>query len=200
MEDHPLRPASVYGITKRDQEELALVLGDAYGFEAVALRFMNVYGPGQALHNPYTGVLAIFAARLLAGRPPLVFEDGRQLRQPVHVSDAVRAALSAIDAPAAAGHAINIGGGELVTIGDLARFLAVALDRDVQPLVTGQFRFGDIRHCFASGALARAFLNFEPRTCLRDELPGLVDWVARQTVDDRSDAALAGLRAAGLVA
>jgi dTDP-L-rhamnose 4-epimerase len=199
-EDHPLQPRSVYGITKRDQEELALVLGEAYGIESVALRFMNVYGAGQALHNPYTGVVAIFAARLLAGRAPLAFEDGRQLRQPVHVSDAVRAAIAAAETPQAAGHPINVGGGELVTVAGLADSLAVALGSAIKARVVGQFRFGDIRHCFADSGRARALLDFEPLTPLSEGLPELADWVARQTVEEKGDEALAALRASGLVA
>jgi len=115
-EDTPLRPSSVYGITKRDQEEMALVLGRAYGLEAVALRYLNTYGPRQALGNPYTGVAAIFAARLLAGRRPRVFEDGEQVRDLVHVSDVVRATEAAMQAPGAPGHAINVATGRQVRV------------------------------------------------------------------------------------
>src|ERR687896_831357 len=120
-ETAPLRPASVYGITKRDQEELVLVLGRAYGLETVALRYLNVYGPRQALSNPYTGVAAIFAARLLNGRRPLVFEDGRQIRDLVSVLDVVDATARAGDAPRATGRAINIATGRRLRIAELAR-------------------------------------------------------------------------------
>ena len=120
-EDEPLRPTSVYGITKRDQEELCLVLGRAFGLEVVALRYLNVYGPRQALGNPYTGVAAIFAARILSGRRPRVFEDGRQIRDLVHVSDVVQATAAAMEAPSAAGHALNVGTGRRIRIGELAR-------------------------------------------------------------------------------
>ena len=120
-EDHPLRPASVYGISKRDQEELVLVLGRAYGIETVALRYLNVYGPRQALGNPYTGVAAIFAARLLSGRAPRVFEDGGQIRDLVHVSDVVRATAAAMDAGAAAGGVFNVATGRQVRVGRAGR-------------------------------------------------------------------------------
>ncbi|MGI9082038.1 MAG: NAD-dependent epimerase/dehydratase family protein [Thermoleophilaceae bacterium] len=198
-EDSPLRPTSVYGITKRDQEELVLVLGRAYGVETVALRYLGIYGTRQALGNPYTGVAAIFASRLLAGRRPIVFEDGGQIRDLVHVADVVRATRSAMGARAAAGHAINVAGGGRTTIFDLARRLAVALGSDIEPEVTGEFRVGDIRHCFAEVARARELLGFEAERSLDDGLPQLAAWVACQSVEERGDGALRDLRARGLV-
>jgi dTDP-L-rhamnose 4-epimerase len=198
-EDAPLRPTSVYGITKRDQEELVLVLGRAYGVETVALRYLNVYGPRQALGNPYTGVAAIFAARILNGRRPLVFEDGAQIRDLVHVSDVVRATALAMDAPAAAGHAVNVATGRRVGILDLAGRIAAALGSDLEPELTGEFRAGDIRHCFADVSRARELLGFEARTALDDGLPELAEWMARSVVPERGDAALAELRSHGLV-
>jgi dTDP-L-rhamnose 4-epimerase len=198
-EDSPLRPTSVYGITKRDQEELVLVLGRAYGFETVALRYLNVYGPRQALGNPYTGVAAIFAARLLNGRRPLVFEDGRQIRDPVHVSDVVRATLAAMDAPGAPGHSINVATGRRIRIADLARRLANTLGSSLEPELTGEFRAGDIRHCFADVGRARDLLGFEAARTLEEGLPELADWVARQQVDESGDEAVALLRERGLV-
>ncbi len=198
-EDAPLRPASVYGITKRDQEELVIVLGRAYGLATVALRYLNVYGTRQALGNPYTGVAAIFAARLLNGRPPLVFEDGQQIRDLVHVSDVVSGTLAAMEAPAAPGHAINIATGRRLHVGELAQRLARTLGSDVEPTVTGEFRAGDIRHCFASVRRARDLLGFEASRSLEDGLPELAEWVARQRVDERGGAAIAELRERGLV-
>jgi dTDP-L-rhamnose 4-epimerase len=198
-EDAPLRPTSVYGITKRDQEELVLVLGRAYGIAAVALRYLNVYGPRQALGNPYTGVAAIFAARLLNGRRPLVFEDGGQIRDLVHVSDVVRATLAAMDAPAAPGHAINVATGRRVRILDLAERLAAALGSELEPELTGEYRAGDIRHCFADVSRARELLGFEARLSLDEGLPELAGWVARHAVRERGDRAVADLRARGLV-
>jgi dTDP-L-rhamnose 4-epimerase len=199
-EDAPLRPTSVYGITKRDQEELVLVLGRAYGLETVALRYLNVYGPRQALANPYTGVAAIFAARVLNGRSPLVFEDGGQIRDLVHVSDVVRATLAAMEARAAPGCALNVATGRRVRILDLARAVSTALGSDLQPDVTGEFRAGDIRHCFADVTRARELLGFEAVVTLEDGLPELAAWVARQRVAERGDEALAELRGRGLVA
>ena len=130
-EDKPLRPISVYGISKRDTEELALVLGEAYGFEAVALRYLNVYGPRQALANPYTGVAAIFSSRLLGGNRPRVFEDGRQIRDLVHVSDIVAATIAAMDAAEAPGNAFNVATGRRIEIGELASRLSDLLAPDL---------------------------------------------------------------------
>ncbi|MDQ3720662.1 MAG: NAD-dependent epimerase/dehydratase family protein [Actinomycetota bacterium] len=198
-EDDALRPASVYGITKRDQEELVLVLGHAYGLETVALRYLNVYGPRQALGNPYTGVAAIFAARLLSGRRPLVFEDGAQIRDLVHVSDVVRATLSALDAPEAPGHPINVATGRRLTIAKLAGLLGAALAPGLEPEITGEFRAGDIRHCFADTTRARELLGFEATVAFEQGMGELAEWVGRQTVAERGDDALLMLRERGLV-
>ncbi|MBA3301508.1 MAG: NAD-dependent epimerase/dehydratase family protein [Thermoleophilaceae bacterium] len=198
-EDRPLRPTSVYGITKRDQEELCLALGAAYGFEAVALRYLNTYGPRQALANPYTGVAAIFAARILAGRAPRVFEDGRQLRDLVHVSDVVLATLAAMDAPAAQGHALNVATGERTDIATLAGKIANVMGSELEPDITAEYRTGDIRHCFADTSRARELLGFEARVGLDSGLPELAEWLAGQSVSERGDEAVADLRARGLV-
>ena len=198
-EDATLRPVSVYGISKRDTEELALVLGEAYGIEAVALRYLNIYGPRQALANPYTGVAAIFSARLLAGRAPRVFEDGGQIRDLVHVSDVVAATLAAMEAPGAPGHAFNVATGRRIRIAELAALLCERLAPELEPEITGEFRAGDIRHCFADTSLARELLGFEARTTFEEGLPELLEWVGAQAVDERGDEALEGLRRAGLV-
>jgi dTDP-L-rhamnose 4-epimerase len=198
-EEQPLRPNSVYGITKRDQEELALVLGEAYGLEVVALRYLNVYGPRQALGNPYTGVAAIFAARALSGRPPRVFEDGGQLRDLVSVADVAEATALAASAPRAAGHAINVATGRRLRISELASRISGALGSELAPEVTGEFRAGDIRHCFADTSRAHELLGFTARRTLEEGLPELAEWVARQRVEENGDAAVAELRERGLV-
>jgi dTDP-L-rhamnose 4-epimerase len=198
-EDRALRPVSVYGIGKRDTEELALVLGGAYGFEAVALRYLNIYGPRQALSNPYTGVAAIFSARLLNGRRPLVFEDGRQIRDLVHISDVVDATLAAMEAPQAPGHAINVATGRRIEIGELASRLCGLIAPELEPELTGEYRTGDLRHCFASTERAEQVLGFRAKARIEDALPELAEWVAGQTVSERGDEALAELRARGLV-
>jgi dTDP-L-rhamnose 4-epimerase len=199
-EDAPLRPASPYAISKRDCEELVLISGRAHGVETVALRYLNVYGPRQALGNPYTGVAAVFCARLLSGRRPLVFEDGAQRRDLTHVSDIVRANLLALDAPRAAGHAINVGTGSSISVRELAVALASELGRsEVEPDITGEYRAGDIRHCWASVTGARDLLGFTAQVDRDAGLAELAGWVAHETPVDRSELATVELRARGLV-
>ena len=198
-EEHPLRPASVYAITKRDTEELALVLGEAYGLEVVALRYLNTYGPRQALSNPYTGVAAIFAARLKAGRRPLIFEDGGQLRDLVHVADVARATALALEAPHAPGHAINVATGQPTSVLQLAEAIRDALGAKLDPQVTGRFRSGDVRHLIADTTRARELLGFEASRTLADGLPELAEWVIGQAVSERGEDALAELESLGLV-
>ncbi len=196
-EDKPLRPVSVYGISKRDTEELALVLGEAYGFEAVALRYLNVYGPRQALANPYTGVAAIFSSRLLGGDAPRVFEDGRQIRDLVHVADVVAATRAAMEADEAPGRAFNVATGRRIEIGELARRLCELLAPELEPDVTGEFRAGDIRHCFARPTLARELLGFEAEVDRGG--PSRARGGSRADRGEPGDAALEALRRAGLV-
>jgi dTDP-L-rhamnose 4-epimerase len=190
--------ASVYALTKYDQERLCLIWGENYGVPTVALRFFNVYGPRQALSNPYTGVLAIFAARLLNGNPPLVFEDGEQRRDFVSVRDVARAIRLAVESDAAAGRVLNVGSGRSVSVREIAALLADALDVEIEPVLTGRARAGDIRHCFADVELARRTLGFEAEVELEDGIAELVDWLADQRPDDKVEAARAELERRGL--
>jgi dTDP-L-rhamnose 4-epimerase len=193
--------ASVYALTKYAQERLTLTVAPAYGMEGVALRLFNVYGPGQALSNPYTGVLAIFASRLLNGERPLVFEDGEQRRDFVHVEDVARAFVLALEHKDAPGQVFNIGSGRDVSILDVARALADAMGvPQLQPELIGKTRVGDIRHCFADIGLARQSLGFEPRRGFADSLGELADWVGQQQAVDRVAEARRELEARGLVA
>ena len=193
--------ASVYAITKYVQERLTLTLAPAYGMEGVALRLWNAYGPGQALSNPYTGVLAIFAARLHNDQPPVIFEDGRQKRDFVHVADVAEAFRLALDHPDAAGGVFNIGSGEVRDVTGVATLLAEAMGRpQVAPEIAGKARAGDIRHCVPDLTLARATLGYSARTDFRAGLAELAEWVARQQAEDRVQQARRELEARGLVA
>jgi dTDP-L-rhamnose 4-epimerase len=199
-EERPLRPNSVYGISKRDQEELCLVLGRTYSIPTIALRYLCTYGSRQALGNPYTGVAAIWAGRLLNGRRPVVFEDGRQLRDLIHVSDTVAATLRAADAPSEADfQALNVGSGQRHTISDLATFLGKALGCEIEPELTSEYRAGDIRHCFADISRARSLLGWEPRVALESGVAELATWAREQKPIDNSEAANAELRARGVI-
>jgi dTDP-L-rhamnose 4-epimerase len=191
--------ASVYALSKFDQERLCLMIGRAYGIPTVALRFFNVYGPRQALSNPYTGVLAIFAARLLNGRAPSVFEDGAQQRDFVSVYDVANACRLALEASEVAGDVFNIGSGHAYTVREIAERLAVVMDRsDLEPEITGKYRVGDIRHCFADVAKARAVLGYEPRVALDDGMAELAAWLEGQVAHDRVEEASAELAVRGL--
>ncbi len=190
---------SVYALTKYDQERLCLTVGRAYGIPTTALRFFNVYGTRQALSNPYTGVLAIFAARLLNRRPPLVNEDGLQRRDFVHVQDVARACLLALEAPEAAGLALNVGSGRSFTVREIADRLATALGQErIVPEITGKYRAGDIRHCFADVSLARRVLGYEPQVAFDEGLTELCGWLAGQVAHDKVAEASAILAEMGL--
>jgi dTDP-L-rhamnose 4-epimerase len=191
--------ASVYALTKYDQERLCLVFGAAYDVPTVALRLFNVYGTRQALSNPYTGVLAIFASRLLNDRAPLVYEDGLQRRDFVSVHDVAHAFELALSQDGADGLAVNIASGESVTVLDIARGLARVLGKEIEPEVTGRHRLGDIRHCFADIALAREVLGFEPQHRRDEGMLEIAEWLATQSAEDRVDAAAEELRSRGLI-
>jgi dTDP-L-rhamnose 4-epimerase len=198
-ETAPLSLASVDALSKHSQERLCLMLGATYGIPAVALRLFNVYGPRQALSNPYTGILAIFAARYLNNKPPLVFEDGRQQRDFVSVHDVTQACGLALDSPGAAGHVLNVGSGRSCTILEAASELARALGKDgIVAEVTGDYRVGDMRHCFADIDLARQVLGYEPQVELGDGLADLATWLRDQVAVDRIAQARQELRQRGL--
>jgi dTDP-L-rhamnose 4-epimerase len=176
---------SVYALSKYDQERLCLLVGGAYGIPTVALRFFNAYGPRQALSNPYTGVLAIFASRLMNGNPPLIFEDGRQMRDFVHVGDVAAACRLALEVDQAVGRAFNIGSGEAITVTGVAERLARTIGVRIAPQITGECRIGDIRHCFPDIAAAQSILGYQPRMRLDQGLEELAGWLEGQIAIDR---------------
>jgi dTDP-L-rhamnose 4-epimerase len=193
--------ASIYALNKYVQECTTHIMGRPYGIQSVCLRLFNVYGPGQALSNPYTGVLAIFASRLMNGQPPLIFEDGEQRRDFVHVNDVARAFADALVLPEAAGGTFNIGSGRHRSVREVADELARAMGKNqIEPAIVGKARTGDIRHCFCDPALARASLGFEAREDFTDRLAELSEWVASQTAVDRVENARSELELRGLVA
>ena len=193
--------ASIYALNKFVQERTTHIMGAPYGIESVCLRLFNVYGPGQALSNPYTGVLAIFASRLLNGQQPMIFEDGEQRRDFVHVSDVARAFADALVLPEATGQTFNIGSGEDRSVTQVAEALARAMGKNsIAPEIVGKARIGDIRHCFCDTSLAAEKLGFEARQDFEEGLAELAEWVQEQTADDNVAHARAELEARGLVA
>jgi dTDP-L-rhamnose 4-epimerase len=175
------------------------MLGEAYGVPTVALRLFNVYGTRQALTNPYTGALAVFASRLLGDRPPLVFEDGRQQRDFVSVYDVAQACSLALTSPAAVGRVFNIGSGRACTIEEVARRLAWTLGKQhLEPEISGEYRVGDVRHCFADITLARSVLGYVPLVNLEDGLQELAAWLEEQPAAERAVPAREELPARGL--
>lgn len=191
--------ASVYALSKYDQERLCLMIGRAYNIPTVALRFFNAYGPRQALSNPYTGVLAIFASRLMNDNPPAIFEDGLQQRDFVSVYDIARACRLALETPDAAGETFNIGSGQPRTVREIAAKLAKVVGKEsVQPEILGKYRVGDIRHCYADIGKAQRILGYAPQVQLEDGLVELASWLASQAAEDRVAQASAELNARGL--
>ncbi len=198
-EDKPLFPTSVYAITKQDQEQYCLVIGRAYGIPTVALRYFNVYGPRQALSNPYTGVCAIFSSRLLNNQPPMIFEDGEQTRDFVHVSDIIQGNLLALETDRANYLPVNIGTGVATSIREVTELLATGLGKNLAPEIVGKYREGDIRHCVADISRARELLGYEPRVTLGQGIPELLSWVKDQTPTDQVVKASAELETHQLV-
>jgi dTDP-L-rhamnose 4-epimerase len=191
--------ASIYALTKYMQEQAVLIFANAYGIGAVALRLFNVFGAGQALSNPYTGVLANFAARIANGERPMVFEDGRQRRDFVHVRDVARAFAGALESDLS-GEVINIGAGRSYAIAGVAALLAEAMGRpDLEPEITGRFRAGDIRNCFADISKAERMLGFRPEHRLEDSLEAVVAWVRQETFVDNAARMRQELESRGLV-
>ena len=198
-EEKVLDPSFVYSINKRDQEEMCLAVGRAYNIPTVALRLFSAYGPRQALSNPYTGVAAIFAGRLMNGKPPLIFEDGEQSRDFVHVSDVAAATMHALWMDEVGDIAMNVGSGIRVSISEVARTIQKAMGGP-EAEILGTYRHGDIRHCFPDISLAKRVLKWEPKLELADGVEDLVGWVASQTSpENRLDSAFEELRRRGLL-
>jgi dTDP-L-rhamnose 4-epimerase len=191
--------ASVYALSKYDQERMCLMIGRAYKIPTVALRFFNVFGTRQALSNPYTGVLAIFSSRLMNDQPPMIFEDGLQQRDFVHVKDVAQACRLALEVPEAAHQVFNVGSGHHYTVQEIAEAISRVMNKEyIEPEITENYRVGDIRHCFADISLARNVLGYSPRISLDEGLKELSEWLEGQQAVDHVAQARAELRERGL--
>lgn len=199
-ESKSLQCTSIYALSKKNQEEMSLLFGRTYGVPTVALRYFNIYGTRQSLSNPYTGVAAIFASRLLNGNPPLIFEDGDQMRDFVSVRDVVHANLLAMERREADGMALNVGSGRSVSIRQIAEMLNAVLGSDGKAEITGKYRAGDIRHCFADISAAKRVLGYEPQVDFASGIRELAVWLKSQTAEDRASEAVQQLGLYGLTA
>jgi dTDP-L-rhamnose 4-epimerase len=183
-EDKPLQPVSPYATGKRDQEELCLAIGRAYGIPTVALRYFNVYGTRQSLSNPYTGIAAIFTSRLLNNKPPLVFEDGHQSRDFTHVSDIVHANLLAMETDAMNDDTFNVGTGRRLSVLDIANALIREMKKDLVPIIAMKYREGDIRHCYGDISKIQKVAGYAPKITFEEGIPALVEWCKHQHAVD----------------
>lgn len=191
---------SIYAIGKKTTEDLALVTGKAYGIPTLALRYFNVYGPRQALSNPYTGLLAIVASRVINKKPPLIFEDGKQMRDFTYVRDIAEANLAALQWQGQGTQALNIGTGRPSSVMEVAEAVRKGLGGEEEPEIKGQFRSGDIRHCYADTNKAQQLLGFKAGTTLDQGMPRFLDWaVEEENVADLVDRGVSELADKGLI-
>lgn len=199
-EEKPLFPTSVYATSKRDQEELFINLGRAYDIPAVALRYFNVYGPRQALSNPYTGVAAIFSSRIINGRNPIVYEDGYQGRDFIHVSDIAEANILALEKEEANYEVFNVGTGRMVNLLQILNLLITKLGdgTKLRPEIVNKFREGDIRFCYADPRKIEQVLGFRAKIKFEDGFSDLISWVKDQICEDKSKMAMLELEKRGL--
>jgi dTDP-L-rhamnose 4-epimerase len=199
-EDSKIHPSSIYGITKQNQEQMVLVACKSMGIGAVALRYQNVYGPGQSLSNPYTGILSIFSTRLLNHNPINIFEDGEESRDFVFIDDVVSATIACIEKEEANHQVFNVGSGEATSVSQVAAALKSAYQSDVDISVSGDYRLGDIRHNVADISRARAVLGFEPQVMFEEGIRRFSDWVKQQEVqEDKYEASVEEMKRKGLM-
>jgi len=192
-EEKTLQPTSVYAVSKRDQEEMCLSVASAYKLPMVALRYFNTYGPRQSLANPYTGVAAIFLSRIKNGNPPLIFEDGNQMRDFVSVHDIVQANILAMEKQEADYQTFNVGSGHPVTIKQIADILLNIYKSDLHPEILGKYRAGDIRHCYGDISKISKLLGFSPNISLNHGMIELAKWSESVKAEDKSVEAQAEL-------
>lgn len=190
-EVRPLNPVTIYGLSKKDQEEEAMLVARAYAIPTVAFRYFSVYGPRQSLTNPYTGVIARFATRMIAGKPPLVYEDGQQLKDVIHVNDVVQANLLAMAADNLDHEVFNLGSGRPVSVLAIANLLSSSLNCSLAPVLTQQFRSGDARHGWADTAKVQRMLGWRPQVTEQAGFGQLCAWLKSLPADQIQAAAVA---------
>jgi len=200
-ENTPFNSSSIYALSKQSQEQMSLLVGKTYGINTTILRFFLVYGQRQALSNPYTGVCGIFSTRLLNGNPTIVFEDGRQSRDFVHVSDICQAIILAMESSSANGEIFNIGTGTPITIKEVAEIITEKINPGLKPIFTHQYRIGDIRHCVADISKIKNKLGYKPNINFKEGIDDLINWIRNKEfqIKDKSQNALDELKEKGLL-
>ena len=181
-EESRIHPTSLYGITKYNQEQMVMALAPALGIESVALRYQNVYGPGQSLSNPYTGILSIFSTRIRNGNDIIIFEDGLEGRDFVYIDDVIAATVAAIEKPDAANRVFNVGSGVSTNVATVAQLLVEAYRSNVSLRISGNFRVGDIRENFADLSLISEVLRYRPQISFDQGIKLFAQWVEGQSV------------------
>lgn len=197
-EDSMIHPTSVYGITKQVQGQLVHLVCPSIGIASVSYRYQNVYGPGQSLSNPYTGILSIFSTRIRNGNGINIFEDGKETRDFVYIDDVVDATILGIEKEEANGHVFNVGTGVATDVLTVARTLIEKYEIDVPVTISGNFRLGDIRHNYADITAARTILGFEPKWSFSDGIGEFVKWVNEQVQEDKYEASIEEMKKKGL--
>ena len=200
-EKKPLDSTSIYAMSKKDQEQMSLLIGETYGIDTTALRLFNVYGSRQALSNPYTGVCAIFCSNLLCKNPPLIFEDGLQSRDFVNVKDICQSLILSMEKSQAKGEIFNVGTGEPITIKTIAEILTQKINPEKKPIITNKYRPGDIRHCYSDITKIKQKLGYKPKISFENGIEELIQWVKSQVgkVEDKSRKAFEELKRRGLI-
>lgn len=198
-EDSAIHPSSVYGITKQVQGQLIHLVCPTIGVESVSFRYQNVYGPGQSLSNPYTGILSIFSTRIKNHNPINIFEDGMETRDFVYIDDVVDATIKGLEVPEANGHVFNVGTGVSTDVLTVAKTLCEKYGIEVPITISGNYRLGDIRHNYADISLARKILDFEPKWNFSDGIAQFANWVNQQEIqEDKYEASIEEMRKKGL--
>jgi len=190
---------SIYAISKKNQEEMVMTIGEAYNISSVSLRYFNVYGPRQSLSNPYNGVVAIFSSRIKAGHAPIIYEDGLQTRDFVHIKDLVRANILCLEKTESDFQTFNVGSGKPIKIKDVAKIIAKIYKKDIKPNILYQARKRDVRHCYADIKRIKKILNWEPKVKFEDGIKDVIEWADQEKSVDLYDKAHKELKKRKLV-
>tara|TARA_B100001142_G_scaffold325640_1_gene379610 strand:- start:2584 stop:3711 length:1128 start_codon:yes stop_codon:yes gene_type:complete len=199
-EESKIHPSSIYGITKQKQEEMVMLAGKSLEIHSVALRYQNVFGPGQSLLNPYTGILSIFSTRICNGNDLDIYEDGLESRDFVYIDDVVDATILSIESNEANGQVLNVGSGVTTTVRDVAEYLKELYNSDINIVISGRYRTGDIRHNYADLTKVKRLLGFNPRYNFKKGVSEFVRWVkTQQVMEDRYEQSFEDLKSKGLI-